>query len=236
MIETFQKTLLNRATEPYRNSGQFAWRFARGKLSGDPVFMALLEFGLIPDSGRLIDIGCGQGLLVSWLHSARALYELGEWPQNWPPAPKVGQIWGLELMRSDVVRAQGALGDQAEFITGDMCKTDFGKTDVAVILDVLHYVNHEAQEDVLRRIRASLPEGGTFITRVGDASAGLPFHICNGVDRTVFYLRGHGICRLYCRTLDEWIALLHKTGFSVETRPMSKGKPFANVLLVSKAV
>ncbi len=236
MTAQFRRTLLDRAAAPYRSAGRFAWYFARGKLGSDPAFYSLLELGLLPDAGRLIDIGCGQGLLASWLQSARALYEAGEWPQDWPAAPKVGHIWGLELMSSDVERARAALGDRAEFVVGNMCSTDFGQADAAVILDVLHYVDYPAQEDVLRRIRAALPTGGTFITRVGDASAGLPFHICNLVDRAVFYARGHGISRLYCRTLEEWIALLDRLGFSAQPLPMSAGKPFANVMLVSRAI
>lgn len=236
MTAQFRNALLDHATRPYRAAGRFAWNFARGKLAGDPVFFALLERGLIPDGDRLIDIGCGQGLLASWLHSARALHEAGNWPQHWPAAPKIKRIWGLELMPKDVTRAQAALGDKAEFMQGNMCTADFGKADVAVILDVLHYVDYEAQEDVLRRVRAALPAGGVFITRVGDASAGLPFHVCNWVDRSVFYLRGHGLCKLYCRTLDEWMRVLARTGFNVEPLPMSAGKPFANVMLIAKAV
>ncbi len=73
---------------------------------------------------------------------------------------------------------------------------------MAIILDVLHYISYEAQEDVLRRIRAALPAGGTFITRIGDAAGGLPFHYSNWVDRTVFFLRGHRLDRIYCRTLE----------------------------------
>ena len=36
-------TLVDQASEPYRNAGLFAYKFARGKLRGDPVFRALLE-------------------------------------------------------------------------------------------------------------------------------------------------------------------------------------------------
>jgi hypothetical protein len=117
-----------------------------------------------------------------------------------------------------------------------MCTTDFGKADAAVILDVLHYVDYAAQEDVLRRVRAALPAGGVFITRIGDAAGGLPFHYSNWVDRAVFYLRGHRLGRLYCRTLAEWQLVLAKHGFTVTSQPMSKGTPFANVMLVARAV
>ena len=71
MTTIFRRALLDRATQPYRAAGHFAWHFARGKLKGDPAFFGLLEHGLIPDAGRLIDLGCGQGLLASWLINRR---------------------------------------------------------------------------------------------------------------------------------------------------------------------
>ncbi len=139
-------------------------------------------------------------------------------------------------MPKDVARARSALGDRAQFAQGDICTADFGRTDVAIILDVLHYISYEAQEDVLRRIHAALPTGGIFITRIGDAAGGLPFHYSNWVDRTVFFLRGHRLNRIYCRTLKEWLEVLKRNGFEVASLPMDKGTPFCNVMLVAKAI
>ena len=236
MTAQFRRTLLDHATQPYRSAGHFAWHFAKGKLKGDPVFFGLLEKGLIPDARRLIDLGCGQGLLASWLLEARALHESGNWPAHWPAAPKVGQIWGLELMPKDVARARAALGERAAIDQGDIRTADFGRADVAIILDVLHYISYEAQEDVLRRIRAALPAGGTFITRIGDAAGGLPFYYSNWVDRTVFFLRGHGIIPIYCRTTAEWLDVLKRCGFEAHSLPMHEGTPFCSVMLIAKAV
>lgn len=236
MTSLFRHTLLNRAVQPYRTAGRFAWHFAKGKLKGDPAFFGLLELGLIPDGKRLIDLGCGQGLLASWLLEARQLYEAGNWPKNWPSAPKIEHIWGLELMPKDVDRARAALGDRAIVEQGDIRTTDFGKADVAIILDVLHYLNYEAQEEVLRRIHAALPTGGTFITRIGDAAGGLPFYYSNWVDHTVFLLRGHSSYKVYCRTLSEWLEVLKRNGFAAETLPMHKGTPFCSVMLIAQAV
>lgn len=83
-------------------------------------------------------------------------------------------------------------------------------------------------------MRKALPAGGLLVTRVGDAGAGLPFHICDWVDRMVTFVRGHRLPTLYCRRLEEWIGLLEKLGFQVETLSMSAGKPFANVMLIAR--
>jgi 2-polyprenyl-3-methyl-5-hydroxy-6-metoxy-1,4-benzoquinol methylase len=62
--------LLDAACEPYRNAGRFAYYFARGKLRGDPVYRAILESGLLLGRARVLDLGCGQGLLAAWLRAA----------------------------------------------------------------------------------------------------------------------------------------------------------------------
>ncbi len=235
---TLPPELLEQATAPYRPLGNFAWRFARGKLGVDPAFAGLLQRGLLPARARILDIGCGQGLLAALLGSldGRSAAER-HWPADWAAAPAHCQVHGIELMPLDVARARQALthlGERARFTQGDMCRTDFGQADTVVILDVLHYVSYQAQEDVLRRVKAALTPGGTLLLRVGDASAGLPFKISNWVDAAVTFVRGHRLSRLYCRTLRDWQALLGDLGFTVQAIPMHQGTPFANILLVAR--
>ncbi|MDO9357775.1 MAG: class I SAM-dependent methyltransferase [Polaromonas sp.] len=236
---SFIRDLIARASLPYKASGPYPWFFARGKLGGDPAFAYLLSSGLLQGRSRVLDIGCGQGLLTSWLFSAQALAANGKWPAGWAPAPSVAHVRGIELMAHDVARADSALADEvaagrAEFVQGDMCSTAFGQSDAVVILDVLHYVPIAAQDEVLTRVRDSLSPGGVLLLRVGDAAAGLPFAISNWVDHVVTTLRGHRLGTLYCRPLTDWQQALQKLGFTVETQALSQGTPFANVLLVAR--
>ncbi len=230
--------LLEQASAPYRPLGEFAWRFARGKLGGDPAFAGLLQRGLLPARSRVLDIGCGQGLLAALLGSldGQSVAER-HWPSGWPAAPAQCQVHGIELRPHDVETARQALahlGERARFTLGDMCRADFGQADTVVLLDVLHYVDHAAQLDVLRRVKTALAPGGTLLLRVGDASAGMPFRISNWVDTLVVFLRSGRLARLYCRTLADWQALLRNLGFAVEALPMDQGTPFANSLLVAR--
>ena len=234
MTTPWLKQLIDKAAAPYRAAGRFAWHFARGKLGGDPVFAGLLEHGLITDKARILDIGCGQGLLASWLLSAKAMQDEGNWPAHWPAAPNPRSLHGIELMPRDVERAHRALGSAATFTVGDMCKVDFGQADAIVIVDVLHYVSIAAQNDVLQRVRTALDPDGILLLRVGDASAGLPFWCSVWVDHVVTFMRGHHNARLYCRSLSAWRAALADLGFTIGTLAMNKGTPFANVLLVAR--
>jgi SAM-dependent methyltransferase len=234
MTHAFLRRLIDRAATPYRAAGRFAWHFARGKLGGDPVFAGLLEHGLIPDQARVLDIGCGQGLLASWLLSARAMHAAGDWPAHWPAAPAPRALHGIELMPRDVERARLALGDAAVFTAADMCRADFGQVDAVIVLDVLHYVGIDAQNDVLRRIRDALAPRGVLVLRVGDADGGWPFRFSVWVDHVVTFVRGHRNSRLHCRPLAEWKAALAGLGFNVRSLPMNQGTPFANILLAAE--
>jgi SAM-dependent methyltransferase len=237
MTAAFLARLLDEASRPYRAAGHFGYHFSRGKLGSDCIFRELLRRGVFPPAARFLDLGCGQAVFASWLLAARRLYEAGNWPAGWPEPPKVQELRGFDLMPKDIARANAALGSGHPEISirqGDICAVDFGQADVVTILDVLHYIDYPSQEDILRRVRAALPPGGLLVTRVGDADGGLPYHVCNWVDRAVTFVRGHRLPSLYCRRLADWLELLRRLGFAVETLPMSEGKPFANVMVLAR--
>lgn len=239
----FDWPVLHRAAcAPYRAAGRFAWHFARGKLGRDPVFRHLASHGLLVHRAqpgadeaapvRVIDIGCGQGLLASLLAALGTGASAGA-----PPAPDGGwRYHGIELMARDVERARAALGAldlRPEFVCADMREATFPPSDIAVVLDVLHYVDHDAQRRVLERLRDALAPGGRLLLRVGDAANGRGYAASQWVDRAVTRLRGHGTAPTWGRPLKDWQALLADLGFAADSTPMSHGTPFANVLLVA---
>ncbi len=226
--------LIAAASLPYRNVGRFAWHFARGKLGMDPVFRHMLRSGLIPPRARVLDIGCGQGLLASLLRTSAQFEQQGQWPPGWAPAPVAARVTGVELMPRDVHRAKAALGDAAEFVCGDMRHTPFPEVDAVVILDVLHYISIPEQNEVLARVRRALADDGRLLLRIGDASSRRGFVTSQWVDRIVTFVRGHRVVPQYGRTLADWTLQLEALGFEVHPQPMSAGTPFANVLLVAR--
>ncbi len=211
------RNLAREAAARYPARDIFARRFAFGKLTRDPAFEHILGANLLAEGARVVDLGCGQAVLAALLAASRH------------PV----RFTGIDLMARDIERARHAC-PEAQFVAGDIRTTGFGPADAVVILDVLHYIDYEAQAEVLRRVRSALAQGGVLLLRVGDESPSLRFRITIAVDRLVMRVRGHRLVRLYCKPLAQWVGELEALGFSVAATPMSAGTPFANVLLVAR--
>lgn len=231
-----RRMLLQEACEPFRAAGRFAYHFARGKLGADPAFLALLRGGWLEGCRRVLDLGCGQGVLFAWLLAARRCHARGAWPAAWPAPPAVESMTGIDLLDAETRRARLALGDAARILRADLREAPLEPADAIVVLDVLHYLERHAQVELLRRIRAALAPGGVLLLRIGDAAGGLAFGISWVVDRLILAAKGSPTLPLACRSAREWCALLGATGFECEALPMSQGTPFANVLLRARAV
>lgn len=226
----------------YRPAGRFAYHFARGKLRNDPLFTTLLRLDVIPDAARLIDLGCGQGLLGAWLHAARNYRNRVAAPQSDARfAAQLAEYCGVDQSTREVARAKAALAG-ARFIEADLRLFDVGTLapcDVITMFDVLHYLDPVAQQRLLVGAYAALRDTGMLVLRVGDAASASASRWSNAVDLIVCALRGHARARLHRRSIAAWFVLLDGIGFAVEilddgridANQEPKRMSFANVLL-----
>jgi cyclopropane fatty-acyl-phospholipid synthase-like methyltransferase len=168
-------------------------------------------------------------------HAWHASERGGAWPHGWPAPPQLHSYSGIEINEREVARARHAFaldpGAAVQIVHGDIRDVDYAPADAVVILDVLHYIDYRAQQQVLERVRAALAPQGVLLLRVGDAAGGSAFHFSRAVDQTVVLLRRRRWLQLKCRPLRDWQQLLASCGFRVRTLPMSAGTPFANALL-----
>lgn len=229
----FIKELLDAAAEPYRSADWYAWFFAKTKLRLDPAFVTILKHGLIPDGSQILDLGCGQGLLASTLLAAQSLYANGRWPQEWPRPSAYESFTGIDSVPLDIERAMNAVGHAAHFSVADIGTVEFVKADAIVILDVLHYMDFRAQEDVLKKVHGALTENGRLILRVGNAAGGIWFKLSYWYDRFIWFLRVRKDNPLYCRSLDEWLEILDSIGFETSQIPLGSGVSLANVFIAA---
>ncbi len=214
--------ILHDACERYRPAGRIAYHFARGKLRGDPVYRAVWEGGLLPREGTLLDLGCGGGLLLALVASAKKR-----------GGPDLGLV-GVETRTRAAAVASVALGDEAQIITADVRVHPLPAARTIVLFDVLSMMPAQEQDALLAVLLRALESGGTLLVREVDAGAGWRFHTVQAANRfKAWAFRTRGV-RFTFRTLSEWREWLERAGLTVEVRPMGQGTPFANVLLVAR--
>jgi len=130
--------------------------------------------GLLLGRARVLDLGCGQGLLAAWLQAAERCYDRGSWPRAWPPAPRALSTRGIELMARDVERARCALGVRIRSYRRPTSAIPRSETvDAVVILDVfaLYDSAGAARSTAARPSRAGRPGACCYCASVTPAAA-----------------------------------------------------------------
>jgi uncharacterized protein (DUF2062 family)/SAM-dependent methyltransferase len=225
--------LVSAAAERYLPLGIGAWELARGKMQMDPVYTRILADGVLPDAGTVVDIGCGQGLMLALIATARARHREGLWPA-WPPPPRSVELVGLEPRARVATRARTALEHDARIETAGALSAPLPPCRAVLLIDVLHMLHRDHQERLLDAIYGALEPGGVLILREADASGGPRFQLV----RIGNWLRGVAEGQL-ARRLDfdsaaGWDARLRAIGF-VTTRAEAGGAaPLANFLIYAR--
>jgi uncharacterized protein (DUF2062 family) len=231
--DPFFQLLVRRAGDRYLDTGITAWEFARGKLSGDPIYAAALSTEFPGATGTLLDIGCGQGITLALVAEAQETARQGTWDTTRPDPPQFSRLVGVETRQRVATIAARALEHEAEIISGDARDAELPAHDVAVIFDVLHMMPDEDQRRLLRAVRARMAPTGRLLVREADAAAGWRFamvRLGNGLKALVSGRWGQ---RFTFRTAAAWRTLLYEEGFMPHVQPMAQGTPFANVLIVA---
>ena len=116
--DQFFDRLARDASDRYMRTSITAWEFARGKLRGDPLYRDVLLGGWLPSGGTLLDIGCGQGLMLALLAEAtRVVCDGSVLPGI--RLPRFDRMIGIELRPHRARLARIALGADAEIIERD---------------------------------------------------------------------------------------------------------------------
>ncbi len=223
--------LIDLAAERFLPLGVGSWEFARAKLRHDPVYLGVLRSGVLPRQGRLLDLGCGVGLMLSLLSVAREQFDRADWPAAWPEPPDGLELYGIELRPRAARRAREVLHGVATIEERDLAGAPLPACDAVLVFDVLHLMAADTQERVLAAIAASLRPNGVVVLREANPNGGWRFHMVSLGNRLVAILHGRGRRPFHFRPTDEWQAKLRALGFTVRLADTTNRTPFANVTL-----
>lgn len=216
------------ASARYRTSGRTAYHFARGKLQGDPVYRVVVEGRLLPEAGTVLDLGCGGGLMLAALASARAL------SGDALSSGSGRHLVGVETRPKAAAIARRALGGEAGIVTDDVRRRPLPRAQAILLFDVLHMMRAADQDALLAALLSSLEPGGVMLVREADAAAGWRFRVVRAANTLKAWLGATSAREFHFRSRAEWRRWLEAAGLSVETHAMGMGTPFGNVLLVAR--
>ena len=231
--DPFFDGLARAAADRYATTSITAWEFARGKLRGDPAYRDALLGGWMPSGGRLLDIGCGQGLMLALLAEAAKIERSGSALLD--NLPRFERLVGVELRPHRARLARAALGADAEIIESDARTLSPGSARVVLLFDVLHMMPRVDQDALLISVVRALEPGGMIVVREADASAGWRFHAVRVGNRLTALASGAWHQTFAFRSLDEWRECFLRHGLEVEGAPAGAGTPFANHLFRLRA-
>ena len=226
--------LVDAAAERYLTIGLSTWEFAHAKLEMDQVYLDLLKDGVLPDAGVLYDLGCGQGLMLSLLGTARDRYPSGEWPAGWPAPPSALELRGIELRPRVAKRTRELLQDLATIETLDLSEASLPPCRAVLLLDVLHLMTAEAQDRLLEDVARALTPGGVLVVREADASGGWRFRMVRLGNRLTALVQGRFGRHFSFRAAGAWTAKLKSLGFEVARLTPNRGGPFANFVVYAR--
>ena len=176
---------------------------------------------LLPRAGRVLDLGCGNGLFA-------AILKLGS-PER--------IISGFDLDEKKIDAARAAFKNWAgmDFCVGDLIHSEYPAVDIITIIDVLYLIPLDAQQAILRKCHAALPAGGVLAVKDMDTRPRWKY-AWNMIQETLavkiigFTLGG----RFYFQSRKNFTALLDRVGFDVEVVPQHKGYWYPHILYLAK--
>lgn len=184
-----------------------------------PIRMALCPFfrveEYIPTSGRIIDIGCGYGLMANIL-------------ARMAPAR---EVYGVDKSAYRIAQARASLtpGTRIEFVEEDIRASRLTGCRGLTMIDFLHHIPFALQEEILRKIPALLGDDGVLVIKeYGDRPRWK--YWATWVFEAVFYPAD----KLTYRPVPEWVRLLTGLGFAVTTHTAGEGSFVPSVIIVAR--
>lgn len=181
-----------------------------------PKLLSVMDL-LLPDEGRILDVGAGFGLFAAYFG------------QTQPKRTIVGidpNARRIELAK----RVSRSLGMGHRFLAGDVRDASIeGPFDAAYVLDVMHHIPAADQEGVLSRLFDLLVPGGVLLIKDITTEPHYQLVFTELLDRAMI---GKGEELAY-RHHQAWGEMLERVGFKVRIVRVPDVLPYPHVVIAA---
>lgn len=172
---------------------------------------------LVPKTGKIIDLGCGDGIFANFL----ALASSGR------------EVYGIEINKSRIKDANRGIKN-TKFLHGDITQRDIPYADAVVLVHVLHHLSSfSEQEKMIRKCKSKLKKRGKLIIAEAEPKFSLKFFITWFTDHFLvpWVFESELYSPIFFRKGKGWKILLENLGFSCQVIAVEKRKPFTHIIL-----
>jgi SAM-dependent methyltransferase len=215
------RTIARAFLPPRFYGNRYDYYYTLSKLRSDPLYPGVLD-ALRGTSAPVLDLGCGLGLL---LHALRL---------DGQAMPYHGvDIDADKIRRGTRIAAQRGFADNAQFAVVDLAQGWPPHAGSVAILDVLQYLDADAQRALLADAIAMLTPGARLVIRSGlgdDSRRGRTTRVTDRLAHLFGWMQETPKCY---PTREGLHAQLSAAGLQVDFRPLYGNTPFNNWLVVA---
>lgn len=178
----------------------------------------------VPKVGKVLDVGCGHGLLAMALAISS-------------PGREV-LATDHDVQRIALARQAGAGITNLQFDVSTGNPVTAGKFDAIMLIDFLHYFSPQEQDSMISQAFANLAPGGWLLTREVNQQAGLLSkwnRLYEKIATWTGFTQSNAKENLSFRSQPEWEATFAKHGFKVRSERCSS-PIFADILYICERV
>jgi len=181
-----------------------------------PKLLSVMDL-LLPDEGRILDIGCGFGLFAAYFGQTQ-------------PARRIVGVDPNERRIAMAKRVCAGLGLENEFFAGDARSVSLeGRFAGAYVLDVMHHIPADDQLPMLERLRDLLAPRGVLVLKDITTEPHLQLKFTELMDRVMV---GWDEPLAY-RHHREWGEMLTGLGFHVRMVRVPDVLPYPHVVIAA---
>jgi len=177
----------------------------------------------VPRRGRIVDLGCGNGLFAAILTVGSA----------------ERRVTGFDLDPKKIRVAEGLktanIWSNLDFRLGNIAAMDFPRADVFTLVDVLYLIPFSDQNAILRRCARSLAPGGLLLIKEMDMRPRWKY-ACNWVQETLAVkVMGFTLgSRFYFRSCLDFLNILSSLGFETTVVALDRGYWYPHILYLCR--